>query len=160
VRIILISPGRTTQRVNWTESGKPVSVTLPTQVPPAGYSAWLARDFCPLPNRDPGGTEFYPSFTKSSLAVPKLGLSAKPTPSRRAHTTRTTWEATIHPRNPLHFPGPLKSNLELADMTVASCRIFVAMRDLIAIIHRESRIPSRRTRMDLVLVSSRRRSRH
>ena len=45
------------------------------------------------------------------------------------------------------------SNLELlADMAVASCRVVVAMRDLIATIHRESRIPSRRTRMDLVLV--------
>jgi hypothetical protein len=34
-------------------------------------------------------------------------------------------------------------------MTVASCRVLVAMRDLIAIIHPESRIPSQRTRMDL-----------
>jgi hypothetical protein len=37
------------------------------------------------------------------------------------------------------------SNLELpADMAVASCRVVVVVRDLIAIIHRESRIPSRR----------------
>jgi hypothetical protein len=51
----------------------------------------------------------------------------------------------IHPRGTLHFPGPLMSSRQLpVDMTVASCHV-VAMTDLIAIIHRKSRIPSRRT---------------
>jgi len=53
-----------------------------------------------------------------------------------------------------HFPGPLMSNVQLpVDMTVASCHVVVATRDLIAIIHRESRISNRHTRMDLVLAT-------
>jgi hypothetical protein len=58
VRTILFSPGRTTfQRVNWTEGGKPVSVTLPTQVPPGGYLVDMRSS--PLPIRDPGRAEFF-----------------------------------------------------------------------------------------------------
>ncbi|KAF8488000.1 hypothetical protein F5888DRAFT_1658816 [Russula emetica] len=85
-------------------------------------ATWLARDLRPLPSRDPGGSEFYPSSTKSSSA-------AKLSPSQE-HTTTTTREATIQaytsPELP-HFPGPLMSNFELpADMTVASRHAIVA----------------------------------
>jgi hypothetical protein len=53
-------------------------------------ATWLARDLRPLPSRDPGGAEFYPSCTQSSSTVSKRGRSAKPS-SSRAHTTTTTW---------------------------------------------------------------------
>jgi hypothetical protein len=161
VRIVLISPGCTTfQCVNCTESGKPVSVTLPTQVPPG--ATWLVRDLRPLHSRDPGA-EFFPSCTKPSSAVPKRGRSAKPLLPGRIQQPRPgkLRSKHIHLHISVHFPGPLMSNLELpADMIVAGCRVVVAMRDLVIINYREPRTPSRRARMYLVLGSSRRRSRH
>lgn len=83
--------------------------------------------------------------TKFSSAVPKRRRSAKPSPFR-VHTT-TTREAKTQAYTSLeHFPGPLMSNLELlADMTMASGHIVVAMGDLIAIIHCKSKVSSRHT---------------
>ena len=80
-----------------------------------------------------------------------------------AEKPSTVQSYTVHPQElPTHFrPSSLTLGLP-ADMTVVQLSRF-AMRDLIAIIHsevRESRIPTRRVRMDLVLVSSRQRSRH
>jgi hypothetical protein len=49
-------------------------------------ATWLARDLRPLPSHDPGGSEFYPSCTRSSSAIPKRGSSPKPSPSQ-VHTT-------------------------------------------------------------------------
>ena len=93
-----------------------------------------------------GRAEFYPSCTESSLAVSKRGCSAKTSPSR-THTTTTTRELeatirayTVQSRSIPHFPGPLMLDLQcLWTGHWVSCHVVVAMRDLIAIIHRESR---------------------
>src|SRR6266852_7545526 len=70
VRIILISPGCTTfQRVNWTEAANPFLSSFRRRRRRYGATL-LARDPRPLPSRDPGSAEFYPSSTKSKSAVP------------------------------------------------------------------------------------------
>jgi Auxiliary Activity family 9 (formerly GH61) len=146
-----------------TVNDKPVTVTPPTQEAPEDY---VVRDeiFALHLAVTVSRAEFYPSCTKSSLAVPKRGCSAKPSPYD--DNDPGGYDLSIYSTSsPPHFPGPLMSNLQLpVDMTVASCHVVVvvvvATRDLIAIIHRESRIPNRHTRMDLVLVGNRWCSRH
>jgi hypothetical protein len=153
--IILTSPGHATfQRAKWTESAKPV---------------------CHAPDEDTsrGVRGWHEIFALYLAMTPAVLSSIHPAPNPRrqfpngeVHPT-VTFPGAYNDNDPRsisgspHTPGPLMSNLELlADMAVASRRVVVAMRDLIPIIHCESRIPSRRTRMDLVLVSSRGRSRH
>jgi hypothetical protein len=94
VLIILISPGRTTFRcVNWTESGKPVSVTLPTQVPsrshPPAVTPAVPSSFHPAPNL--------------RRRIPNGDVQSKPSPSR-AHTMTTTREAAIQIYTFLELP--------------------------------------------------------
>jgi hypothetical protein len=151
VRIILISLFRTTfQRVNWIERGKPVSTMFSAQVSYLQVAIWLARDLRPLPNHDRSVLSSITSCIKLVLAVPKRGTFSQTIFFPGAHSTGDNVLGSynpkrIHPESSLHFPGPLLSNLEFTvDVTVASCRVVVTMRDLITINHRESRISIRR----------------
>ncbi|KAF8502639.1 hypothetical protein F5888DRAFT_1887337 [Russula emetica] len=75
-------------------------------------TTWLARDLCPLPCRDPGSAEFYPSYTKSSSAVPKQGRSTKPSTSWATTTRETTIQAYTSPELPslCQVPSPFMSS--------------------------------------------------
>jgi hypothetical protein len=104
------------QRFNASDSDEPVM--LPTQALCLQELTQLAYT---VPSRDsrPGGTEFYTSFTKSLLAVPKRRRSAKPVLSR-AHTRTNTGKLRpehIHPRSCGH------------DSCYCSSGVVVAMRD-------------------------------
>jgi len=148
VRIILISLFRTTfQRVNRIERGKPVSTIQCSQRRYLQVAIWLARDLRPLPNHDRGVLSSITSCIKLVSAVPKRGTFSQTAPFPGAFNDNVPGSYNpkcIHPESSLHFPGPLLSNLEFTvDVTVASCRVVVTMRDLITINHRESRISIR-----------------
>jgi hypothetical protein len=64
------------------------------QVPSDGY--WLARDLRPLPSSDPGG------FPNGDIQPSRL-VPVRIQPQRLGKLR----SMAVHPRNPLHFPGPL-----------------------------------------------------
>ena len=105
---------------------------------------WLARDLRPLPDHDRGILSSITSCIKLVSAVPKRGTFSQTVSFPGAFNDNVPGSYNpkrIHPKSSLHFPGPLLSNLALTvDVTVASCRVVVTMRDLITINHRESRI--------------------
>ena len=115
VHIILISPGRTTfQRVNWTESGKPVSVTLPTRVPRGAY---LVGTRSSPSSRGP--QRFHVLSTLHPAPNPRRRFPNGDVQPSRILSGRIQQQGPgklrskhIHLQSSLHFPGPLMSNLE------------------------------------------------
>jgi len=142
VHIILISPGRTTfQRVNWTESGKPVSVTLPTRVPRGAY---LVGTRSSPSSRGPQRFHVLSTLHPILVGVSQTGTFSQVVFFLGAFSNKDpgSYDPSIYiSRVPCTFPARSCRTLNRpAGMTVASSRIVVAIRDLIAVIHRESRI--------------------
>jgi hypothetical protein len=145
------------------QTGPPISVTLPTQVAPGGLPS-PARDYCAPPSRDARQSRVLSiSACKSASASRKRVRPTKPS-SSQVHTMTTTQAFTIractHPERLTFFRVRPCRTLFHPRTWLASCRRTAHRRQGhqggTRRLHPRRKMPSQRLRM--VLVGSRRRS--